>query len=36
MAEPYSDAVCLHARALCVQRGTKLLLKEINAAIPGR
>ena len=34
MAEPYSDAVCLHARALCVQRGTKLLLKEINAAIP--
>jgi tungstate transport system ATP-binding protein len=34
MTELYSEAVCLQAHALCVQRGTKLLLKEITAAIP--
>ena len=34
MAELCSEAVCLHASALCVRRGTKLLLKEITASIP--
>ena len=34
MAELCFEAFCLQTRALCVQRGTKLLLKEITAAIP--
>ena len=34
MAKIYSEAVCLKANALCVKRGTKLLLKKITAAIP--
>ena len=34
MAKLYSEAVCMQASALCVQRGAKLLLKEISAAIP--
>ena len=31
MAELFSEDVCLQAFALCVQRGTKVLLKEITA-----
>ena len=34
MAELFSEDVCLQAFALCVQRGTKVLLKEITAEIP--
>ena len=34
MVKLSSEDVCLEASALCVQRGTKLLLKEISAAIP--
>ena len=34
MANFFSETFCLYARALCVQRGAKLLLKEITAAIP--
>ena len=34
MAKLCSEAVCMQASALCVQRGAKLLLKEISAAIP--
>ena len=34
MAKLCSEAVCMQASALSVRRGTKLLLKEISAAIP--
>ena len=34
MAELCDDPVCMQASALCVQRGAKLLLKEISATIP--
>ena len=34
MAKLCSEAVCMQASALSVQRGAKLLLKEISATIP--
>mgnify|MGYP001159712777 FL=1 len=34
MAKLCNEPVCMQASSLCVQRGAKLLLKEISAAIP--